>query len=253
VFNGTSDFQIATATPARFLFDTTDGVISGWNPAVDPTHAVVVKDNSGTAAYTGLTISQWQGKNYLYAANFKGQMVEVYDSSFSLVPLGTSAFRDPAIPDDYSPFNVQAIGEWIFVTFAKLEAGGDDEIQGAGFGYVDAFTPGGELVLRLKHGRWLNAPWGVALAPAKGFGKFSGELLVGNLGSGQIAAYKLKNGTFHGLLRDRRGHPITIDGLWGLGFGNDANAGPSTTLFFAAGIDDEQHGLFGTITAVENH
>ena len=143
---------------------------------------------------------------------------------------------------------MQAIGDKIYVMFAKVEEGGDEEVAGPGLGYVDAFTPGGELVTRLKHGPWLNAPWGIALAPESGFGKFSGELLVGNFGSGQIAVYKPKTGNFHGLLRDSRGKPITTEGLWGLGFGNGATAGPATTLFFAAGIDDESHGVFGTIT-----
>lgn len=249
VFNGTTDFEVGIGAPARFIFVTTDGVISGWNPAVDP-NAVVVKDNSETAAYTGLAISQWEGKNYIYAANFKGKQVEVYDGKFDPVSFGSSAFHDPALPEDFSPFNVQAIGDRIYVTFAKLEEGGDEEIQGAGLGYVDAFNASGELVLRLKHGRWLNAPWGIALAPAQGFGKFSGELLVGNLGSGEIAVYNPTTGNFHGLLRDVHGKPIEIEGLWALGFGNGANAGPPTTLFFAAGIEDETHGLFGTITPV---
>jgi uncharacterized protein (TIGR03118 family) len=250
VFNGTTDFEVGIGAPARFIFDTTDGVISGWNPTVDPTNAVIVVDNSDTAAYTGLAISQWEGKNYIYAANFKGNQVEVYDSKFDPVSFGSSAFQDSELPEGFSPFNVQAIGDRIYVAFAKVEEGGDEEVPGPGLGYVDAFTPNGELVLRLKHGRWLNAPWGVALAPAQGFGKFSGELLVGNLGSGEIAVYNPTTGNFHGLLRDVHGKPIEIEGLWALGFGNGANAGPETTLFFAAGIEDETHGLFGTITPV---
>ncbi len=119
-------------------------------------------------------------------------------------------------------------------------------MAGNGFGFVDVFDTSGNWLMSLKHGKWMNAPWGVVWAPAD-FGKFSNNILVGNFGSGRIAAFDPKNGNFHGFLRDRHGMPITIDGLWGLGFGNNANAGPSNTLFFAAGIDDEAHGLFGMI------
>src|SRR4029079_1158276 len=107
----------------------------------------------------------------------------------------------------------------------------EDEIAGAGLGYVDAFDTSGKLIMRLKSGRWMNAPWGIALAPSD-FGKFSGDLLVGNFGSGEIAAFDVEHGNFKGLLRGRHGQPITIDGLWALGFGNNANAGPANTLFF---------------------
>ena len=112
----------------------------------------------------------------------------------------------------------------------------------------DEFSPDGALVRRFEHGPWLNSPWGVALAPSN-FGRLSGRLLVGNFGSGQIAAYS-PSGEFEGLMRGRRGKPITIDGLWGLGFGNDTTAGPANVLFFAAGIQDEDHGLFGTLSPV---
>ncbi len=250
VFNPTTEFQVGLGAPARFIFVTTDGVISGWNPVVNPTAAITKVDNSGAAAYTGLAIAQFEGKNYIYAANFRTEQVEVYDGNFQEVNFGASAFHDPALPQNYTPFNVQAIGDRIYVTFAKHEPGGDDEIQGTGLGFVDAFTTGGELVLRLKHGRWLNAPWGVTLAPEHGFGKFSGHVLVGNLGSGEIAAYNPKTGNFQGLLRGPHGKPIAINSLWGIDFGNGANAGPTTTLFFAAGIDEENHGLFGAISAL---
>jgi uncharacterized protein (TIGR03118 family) len=126
----------------------------------------------------------------------------------------------------------------------------EDEVAGRKLGYVDVFDGSGNLLQRFENGPWMNAPWGLALAPATGFGKSSGKLLVGMFGSGQIATFDPATGDFEGLLRDRHGKPITIDGLWALRFGNGANAGPTTTLFFTAGIDDEAHGLFGTITPI---
>jgi uncharacterized protein (TIGR03118 family) len=135
----------------------------------------------------------------------------------------------------------------IIVTYARQDAEKLDEVAGAGRGFVAVFNPDGTLHLRLRWGPWFNAPWGVVQAPA-GFGRFSNMLLVGQFGSGRIAAFDPVKGDFRGLVRDARHHPLHIDGLWALGFGNDAGAGPATTLFFNAGINDEAHGLFGTIT-----
>jgi uncharacterized protein (TIGR03118 family) len=141
------------------------------------------------------------------------------------------------------------MGGMVFVTFAKQDATLHDDVAGPGLGYVDAFASDGSLLMRLEHGPWLNSPWAVVMAP-QSFGNLSGRLLVGNFGSGQIASYDMANGEFKGMMRGRRGKPITVDGLWGLGFGNDANAGASTALFFTAGIQDEAHGLFGTLIPV---
>jgi uncharacterized protein (TIGR03118 family) len=140
--------------PARFIFVTEDGTISGWNPNVDLTHSVIKVDHSGTAVYKGVTLGQRDGANFLYAANFESGTVEVYDVTFSPVTLASSAFTDPELPSDFVPFNVQNIGGDIFVSFAERPPGSDDEIDGAGLGFVDAFTPDGELILRLKHGPW---------------------------------------------------------------------------------------------------
>lgn len=252
VFNGTSDFAIVTGRPARFIFATEDGTLSGWNPAVDPTHAVIKVNNSGSAGYKGLAMGSLNGQNVLYAANFRGGTVDVFDASYSPVAMPAGAFMDGMIPQGYAPFNVQSIGGAIFVSFAKLDAAHKDEVAGPGLGYVDKFTTDGTLVMRVLHGPWFNAPWAVTLAP-QGFGRLSGRLLVGNFGSGQIASFDASNGEFKGMLRGRRGKPITIDGLWGLGFGNGGTAGPATTLYFAAGIQDEEHGLFGTLTPVKVH
>src|SRR5262249_20147301 len=153
-------------------------------------------------------------------------------------------------PAGFAPFNVQNIGGRLFVTFAKQGEDKMDEVHGPGLGFVDEFDAGGNLLLRLKSGRWMNAPWGVVMTPSN-FGKLSNRLLVGQFGSGEIASFDPDNGNFHGLMRGLRGQPLTIEGLWALRFGNGAAAGPTNTLFFTAGIDDEHHGLFGTITPVK--
>ncbi len=244
VFNGSTDFQVGTNQPARFIFVTEDGTISGWNSG---TNAVLKVDHSDSAVYKGLALGQRNGANFLYAANFSAGMVEVYDKDFNPVNLGAGAFRDRHLPRGFAPFNVQNINGMIFVAFAKQDDQKQDEVAGAGLGFVDAFNTDGVLLMRLQHGHWLNAPWGIAWAPAN-FGKFSNMLLVGNFGSGKIAAFDPNHGHFRGMVRGAHGRPLAIEGLWALSFGNDAGAGPSTTLFFTAGIDDEAHGLFGTIT-----
>jgi len=210
-----------------------------------------VNNSAGGAIYKGLALGQANGANYLYAANFGNSSVDVFDKAFQPVNLGAWAFRDRHLPKDYSPFNVQAIGDMIFVTFAQHMPGESDETAGPGRGFVDAFSTSGELLMRLQSGFWMNAPWGLALAPAD-FGKFSGMILVGQFGSGKIAAFDPVKGHFRGLMRGAHGRPIRIEGLWALSFGNGANAGPANSLYFTAGIDDEAHGLFGTLTPLNN-
>jgi len=250
VFNGGTGFEVTTGNPARFIFVTEDGTISGWNPAVDLHNAVIKVNNTATAVYKAVTLGQRNGADFLYATNFSAGTIEVYDTGFQPVTLPGAAFTDPNLPSGFVPFSIQNIAGSIFVSFAKKEAGSEDEVHGAGLGYVDAFTPDGTLIFRLKHGRWMNAPWGMTLAPAN-FGKFSNHLLIGMFGSGQVAAFNPKTGNFSGLLRGPIGHPITIDGLWALVFGNGGVAGPTNTLFFSAGINDEADGLFGTLTAIK--
>lgn len=246
VFNSTTDFQLIAGQPARFLFATLNGTVSGWNPAVSAS-AVNVVNNAGWAVYTGLAIGQVGGANYLYAANFAGGTVEVYDKNFAPHSFGPNAFKDWALPEGYSPFNVQAIGDRLYVAYAKVDEEEGEEEAGPGLGFVDAYSLDGVLQLRLHSGYWMNAPWGVALAPAN-FGRFSNMLLVGQFGSGQIAAFDPMTGHFRGLLRGAPSRPLKIEGLWAIAFGNGAAAGPTNTLYFAAGIDDEVHGLFGSIT-----
>jgi uncharacterized protein (TIGR03118 family) len=250
-FNGGTGFVVTKGTAsaaARFIFATEDGTISAWSPTVDPVNAILEVPAAGVAVnaiYKGLTINN--DNNLLYAANFLTGKVDVFDSHFAptTVPGG---FADTALPPGYAPFNVQNINGNIFVTFAK-QGTPPDEVDGRGLGFVDKFDQNGNLLLRFQHGPWLNAPWGVTLAPAN-FGLFSNRLLVGQFGSGRIAAFDPITGEFLGFLHGPRG-PLVIDGLWALGFGADnANSGPSNTLFFTAGINDEQDGLFGTLTAL---
>ncbi len=253
VFNGSSDFKVGlpgTNQPARFLFATEEGTISGWNPAANATMAINKVDWSASGAvYKGLTLGQIGTANYLYAANFHAGTVDVFDGSFTPVNLGATAFKDPHLPKGYAPFNVQAIGDKIYVTYAKQDADKIDEVQGPGRGFVTAYTTSGVLSLRLHSGRWFNAPWGVAQAPAD-FGRLSGLILVGQFGSGKIAAFDPVTGKFRGLMRGEHHRSVQIDGLWALSFGNGAGAGPLNTLYFAAGINDEAHGLFGTLTSL---
>lgn len=240
---------------ASFIFATEDGTISGWNPAALPTTAIQEVPAAGvtpTAVYKGLAIAQNGGATYIYAANFTGGKVEVFDSSWNSHMFKVDQFVDPRLPSSFHPFNVQNINGNIFVTFAKFD-GSKDEVHGRGLGFVDEFDSGGTLLRRFQHGPWLNAPWGVALSPAD-FGKFSNDLLVGNFGSGEIDAFDSATGGFLGRLHSEKG-PLVIDGLWAIAFGggtNLVNDGPSNTLFFAAGIDDENHGLFGTLTAIQH-
>jgi uncharacterized protein (TIGR03118 family) len=250
VFNGTADFAVAAGKAAAFIFATEDGTISGWNPGVDLHNAQLVVDNSKKGAvYKGLTLSEIHGVRYLYVTNFRSGRVEVYDTNFHRVKLSEEDFDDDRIPRDFAPFNIQAIGENIFVTYAKQDAAKHDDVAGAGLGFVDVYSRSGRLRARLEHGPWLNSPWGVVMTPGE-FGEFSHSLLVGNFGSGQIAAFNPVTGKFEGLVRNPDNSVLTIDGLWALSFGNGAAAGPSTTLFFSAGPNGEADGLFGTLTPI---
>ena len=254
VFNGSNDFQLMAGLPgtaARFIFVTDTGTISGWNPTVNPTNSVLKVNNSASGAvYLGVTIAQSGGLNRLYVANFSGARIDVFDANYVAVTLPPGAFVDPELPEGYAPFNVQNINGDVYVAYAKQNEDGDEEEAGRKLGYVTVFDGSGMLLQRFEHGPWMNAPWGLAMAPAEGFGKSSGKLLVGMFGSGEVATFDPATGDFTGLLRDRHGRPITIEGLWALRFGNGGSAGPTTTLFFTAGIDDEEHGLFGTITPI---
>jgi uncharacterized protein (TIGR03118 family) len=248
VFNGSTDFKVDAGTglvAARFIFATEGGTIAGWN-GVGTTAITAV--TTPDAAYLGLAIGSSGGANYLYAANFPAGQIDVFDADFAPADL-PGDFTDPGIPDGYAPFNVQNIGGEIYIAYAKQNEEGDEEVAGEGFGYVSSFGTDGSFHGRVASAGELNAPWGLAWAPAD-FGKFSGDLLVGNFGDGRIHAFhKSADGwEERGALKGTDHRPIEIDGLWGIGFGNGATSGPRDTLFFAAGPDDETHGLFGSIT-----
>jgi uncharacterized protein (TIGR03118 family) len=248
VFNTTTGFPLPSGGNARFLFDNETGEVSGWNGG--PASQQVVPPND--AVYKGLAIAQTTAGPRLYAADFHNRRVDVWDGAWQPVKR-PFAFFDPTIPHDFAPFGIQAIGSRIFVSYAKTEAGSDDEVAGPGLGFVDAFDAAtGLLTSKVLSGRQLNAPWGLAVAPAS-FGAFGGDLLVGNFGDGRISAFKPVLGGLlyvpQGQLRTGPGEPLAIDGLWALEFGNDAGAGPSSSLYFTAGPGDEEHGLFGFISA----
>ncbi len=261
VFNGTPDFVVSEGSasgPAVFIFATEDGTLAGWNFGVDPANAVLAVDNSAPggadgsafgAVYKGLAIGNNGLGNFIYASNFRDGVVEMYDANFSFI----KSFTDPGIVPDaaspgFAPFGIRNINDKLYVTFAMQNVDRHDDVKGPGSGFVDVFDLNGNFIERFASGGALNSPWGLALAPAH-FGKFSGDLLVGNFGDGRINGFKQEGHSFHGQLRDGLGEPISIDGLWGLTFGNGNVAGETNVLFFTAGIFDESHGLFGRIMA----
>jgi uncharacterized protein (TIGR03118 family) len=263
VFNGSpTDFLVAPGASAHFIFATEDGTISAWAGGVSAVLKVDNSDNGSAngAVYKGATTAEVDGKRFLYVTNFRSARVEVYDTNFKRVHLDEDAF-DPdgdgdgdnrggeRIPRGFAPFNVQNIGGTLFVTYAKQDAPRHDPVGGDGLGFVEIFTPSGKHIGHLQHGDWFNAPWGVVWT-TRDFGEFSNAILVGNFRSGWIAAFNGFTHKFIGWVRNPDDSLVTIDGLWSLTFGNDATAGPANTLFFTAGINNEQDGLFGTLTPV---
>jgi len=248
-----TDFIISkggVSGPAFFIFATEDGTIAGWNPAVDRNNAVLAVDRSNAidtegdsgAVYKGLTLVSTNAGKFLFATNFRFGTVEVFDTHFNLV----NVFTDPELPSGYAPFGIGQPGGKLLVTFAKQQPNKHDDAAGAARGFVDVFNADGKLLHRLiSHGK-LNSPWGLALAPSS-FGKFGGDLLVGNFGDGRINAYELRSGDFEGTLKDTHDRAISIDGLWGLRFGTGGRDGPTSTLYFSAGINGEADGLLGTV------
>jgi uncharacterized protein (TIGR03118 family) len=261
VRNDSTDFVVTdpnagTSGPARFIFATDDGQIAGWSPTANATNAISAV-TTPDAVYLGLAIASSGGNNYLYAANFAAARIDVFNATFHDGSGDLAGdFTDPGIPAGYAPFNIQAIGGELFVAYAKQNPDEpDEELAGEGLGYVSVFGTDGTFHDRVASQGELNAPWGLAMAPAN-FGKFSGDLLVGNFGDGRIHAFRKGEDGWeeHGVMKGTDHTPIEIDGLWGIGFGNNngtnnGGAGPTNTLFFAAGPDDETHGLFGSITA----
>ncbi|HUH63049.1 MAG TPA: TIGR03118 family protein [Terracidiphilus sp.] len=256
LYNGGTGFAIAPKMPAVFLFVTEDGTISGWNPAVNASNAVIVVNTKSASVFKGAAFATAESLDrhsatFLYVADFRLARVQVYDESFHHVRLSQDAFRDEGIPRGYAPFNIQNIGGELYVAFAKQDADKHDEVDGPGLGFVDVFSPSGRLLRRLEHGPWMNGPWGLVLAPGD-FGIHSHKLLVGQFGSGKIAVFDPVTGRFEDVLRDSKNKPISIDGLWSLSVGSGGGSGSATVVYFSAGSDGEQHGLFGTITPIQN-
>lgn len=232
-----------------FIFVSEDGTISGWRGALGTNAEVLV--SRPTAVYKGVALAGTSHGPLLLAANFSEGTVDAYDTNLNAVV----QFTDPDAPRGYAPFNVQSIGGTIFVTFAKQDEEGEDDVPGRGHGLIDVLNPETGTFHRFVTGKdaggklnEINSPWGLALAPST-FGEHADELLVGNFGSGTIMAFDA-NGEFRGLLEEDKHGPIAIEGLWGLTFGNGGNAGRPGTLYFTAGPDDENHGLFGSIDLV---
>jgi uncharacterized protein (TIGR03118 family) len=261
VFNGGRGFVVhggGVSAPARFLYACEDGTIRGWAPVVphgwSNVAVVAVDDGARGAIFRGLAIATLPGGTQrLYATDFHNDRVVVFDEHWRRI-VRRGAFVDPAIPSWYSPFGIQAVGRHVFVSYASpAPVNGNDSPTG---GYVDEFDVTGTLVARVASLGTLAEPWGLAQAPS-GFGRFGGDLLVANFGTGRINAYARKGTSwaFDGQLPGRGGKPLSVVGVWGISFGNDGMAGPKETLFFAAGphrwrgaSELSVHGLFGSIS-----
>lgn len=259
VFNGTTDFTVTSAGisgVAKFIFDGEGGMIAGWSPGVDLTHAITMYTDAGGAVYKGLAIAQNNGKSFLYATDFHNSKVDVFDAAFVKQASSAAAFSfaDTNIPAGFAPFGIQTIpgsgaagATQIYVAYAQQKAPDNhDNADGAGLGYVDIYDTNGKFIKQLVAKGVLNAPWGIALAPAD-FGTLSKMLLVGNFGDGKINAFDPASGILIGTVNNSSGSAIATPGLWGIAFGNDAENQPHNTLFFAAGTNNEANGSYGRI------
>ncbi|WP_240358392.1 TIGR03118 family protein [Myxococcus vastator] len=249
VFNGSEAFVVSgtgVSGPARFIFATEQGLLAAWAPMVDESWAMVVADSSTAGAvYKGLALAGSGADAMLYAADFRNGRIDVFNSRFTRMPM-PGAFEDPSLPAGYAPFNIQNVEGTLYVSYAQQDAGLTDDVPGVGAGYINAFDLNGQLLRRFASQGALNAPWGMALAPA-GFGQFSNHLLVGNFGDGTIHAYDLASGAWAGALNRPDGQPVVVDGLWALTFGNGVQGQPAQALFFTAGPADETQGLYGRL------
>ena len=254
VANTTTNFVITNGTTtaaANFIFDGEGGSIAGWSGAVDVANAIVVYTATDGAVYKGLALANNGTGNFLYAADFKNGKIDVFNATYAKQTTGF-AFSDTSLPAGYGPFGIQAITKAgttrIYVAYAKHDTSNPaDEAAGAGLGVVNVFDTNGVFVKRLvgENGK-LNAPWGLALAPAD-YGTLSNALIVGNFGDGKIHGYDIDSGRYVGELGGSTGTAFAVPGLWGLTFGNDAANQPHATLFFAAGTNAEVNGRYGRI------
>jgi uncharacterized protein (TIGR03118 family) len=243
VFNRNS----AALNGDAFIFASEDGSISGWRGALGTT-AEILQPASADNIYKGLATADVGDHTYLYAADFHGGEIDVVKGDAGAPDLAGN-FTDPTLPDGYAPFNVQTIGDRVYITYALQNDEGDEEVPGVGFGFVNVFDTEGNFISRIGSDGLLNAPWGLALGPSS-FGDFAGDLFVGNFGDGRINIFDLATNTFIGQLLDIHGDPIAIDGLWALTPGNNGGAGSADRLYFTAGPDEESHGLVGVLNPV---
>jgi uncharacterized protein (TIGR03118 family) len=246
VFNGTTDFTVNTkSTP--FIFASEAGVISAWAPGIDPNNAQQIGPTHN-AIYKGLALAANGKGNFLYATDFRNAKIDVFDGTFqdalALHELKCDFHVD--VPRGFAPFGIQNINGDLYVSYAKQDQDKEDDVAGPGLGLIVVFDADGCLVRRFTGGWPLNAPWGIALAPAD-FGQFGNRLLVGNFGDGAINAFDLHTGAYVGTLRGTNHRPLHIDGLWGLRFGNGVLDQGADSLFFTAGPNDESGGLYGRI------
>ena len=250
VFSGSNDFAVSKGSasgPSRFIFASLTGSISGWAPNVDLTNAIVAVDRSGEGvSYTGLALAGNGSGNFLFAADVRNGRIDVYDRTFAPAKLAGS-FRDPRLPRGFVPFAIHNLQGNLYVSFAKRDPSGTFVQPGKGLGVVSIFDADGRFVRRVASGDRLNAPWGMAIAPA-GFGRFSNRLLVGNFGDGTIQAFDVASGRRVGSLRGPDGERLVIPVLWGMAFGNGILDQPTNTLFFASGPNFGTGGLYGRIS-----
>ncbi|MFM0157572.1 TIGR03118 family protein [Paraburkholderia sediminicola] len=249
VFNGTTDFTVTQGGKSgvgAFIFSGEGGTITAWAPAVAPTTAIVMfDDGSGGAVYKGLALASNGTANFLYATDFHNNKIDVFDKNFAKVAM-PGKFQDATLPAGFAPFGIQAIGTKLFVTYAKQNAVAHDNLDGSGLGFVDVFDTAGNLLQHFASAGPLNAPWGIAQAPGN-FGRFSGDILIGNFGDGTINAFDPASGQFLGTVNLPNGTTFVQPGLWGIAFGNGLDNQPVNTLFFAAGPNSEADGVYGRI------
>ncbi len=244
IFNGSVDFIITSGGgtgPARFIFSSITGNINAWRAG---TSSNIVVSQPGHV-YTGLAIGNNGTANFIYAADFAHNKIDVFDKNFAAATLAGS-FTDPTLPSGFATYNIQNLAGKLYVTYAKVNTTTGRDDPGAGNGFVSVFDTNGVFQQRLISNGPLNSPWGITVAPA-GFGAFPNALLVGNFGDGRINCFNQTTGAFLGTLNDELGSPISIPGLWALNFGNGVGLGDTGTLYFSAGYDTEHHGLFGSL------
>jgi uncharacterized protein (TIGR03118 family) len=256
VYNGSGGFLIPTSAgqeSALFIFDGEGGTIAAWAAASGAAAVTAYDDGvangANHAVYKGLALGTVNGAAFLYATDLHNNKVDVFDTLFTKPAAMQGKFLDPTIPAGFVPFGIVALNDQLYVSYAQQDAAKHDETTGAGLGYVDVFDFSGNFVSRFASAGALNAPWGMAVAPA-GFGSLAGDLLIGNFGDGKINIFA-PNGaalaTSMGPLTVTNGGTITIPGLWSLVFGNGDADKPLTTLFYTAGFADQTDGVFGSI------